>query len=153
MSLSRAGMAAGAPAGPVAHRAWKAVRGPMAMERDTVQRRAIRDVFERSRRPLSPKEVLEGAQAAVPSLGIATVYRTVKALIEGGWLVPVELPGEPPRYEVSGKKHHHHFVCDTCDRVFEVDGCPGNLSSVVPAGFQMARHEVVLYGMCAACAA
>jgi Fur family ferric uptake transcriptional regulator len=123
----------------------------MTMERDTAQRRAIRDVFEGSERPMGPREVLDAAQSTVPSLGIATVYRTVKALVEEGWLVAVELPGEPPRYELSGKKHHHHFVCDSCDRVFEVDGCPGNLRAVVPTGFQLERHEVVLYGVCSAC--
>ena len=121
------------------------------MERDTAQRRAIRDVFEGSKRPLSPREILEAAQATVPTLSIATVYRTVKGLVEEGWLVPVDLPGEPPRYELSGKKHHHHFVCDACDRVFEVEGCPGNLRAVVPSGFQLDRHEVVLYGVCATC--
>lgn len=123
----------------------------MAMERDTAQRRAIRDVFEAADRPLGPREVLNAAQSAVPTLGIATVYRTLKALVEETWLVQVDLPGEAPRYERSGKKHHHHFVCDACDRVYEVDGCPGNLRSVVPHGFQLDRHEVVLYGMCEDC--
>ncbi len=123
----------------------------MAMERDTAQRRAIREVFEASERPLGPREVLDAAQAMVPSLGIATVYRTVKALVEEGWLVPVELPGEPPRHERAGKKHHHHFVCESCDRVFEVEGCPGNFRSVVPEGFQLDRHDLVLYGRCATC--
>jgi Fur family transcriptional regulator, ferric uptake regulator len=125
----------------------------MAMERDTAQRRAIREVFDESERPLGPREVLDAAQDRVPSLGIATVYRTVKALVEESWLVPVELPGEPPRYERAGKQHHHHFVCRACDRVFEVEGCPGNLGAVVPRGFQLQAHEVVLYGRCAACAA
>jgi Fur family ferric uptake transcriptional regulator len=123
----------------------------MAMERDTAQRRAIRDLFEAADRPLSPREVLDAARSDVPSLGIATVYRTLKALVEEGWLVPVDLPGDTPRYELSGKKHHHHFVCDACDRVYEVDGCPGNLRAVVPPGFRLARHEVVLYGTCEDC--
>lgn len=123
------------------------------MERDTAQRRAIRQVFLDTPRPLGPREVLELAQDRVRSLGIATVYRTVKALVAEGWLVAVELPGEPPRYERAGKQHHHHFVCRSCDRVFEVHGCPGDLSAGVPSGFRLQAHEVVLYGVCAACAA
>lgn len=123
----------------------------MAMERDTAQRRAIRDVFEVAARPLGPREVLEAAQPDVPTLGIATVYRTLKALVGEGWLVPVDLPGEAARYELAGKKHHHHFVCDACDRVYEVEGCPGNLRAVVPPGFRLDRHEVVLYGTCEDC--
>lgn len=123
----------------------------MVMERDTAQRRAIRTVFVQSMRPLSPKEVLEAAHGSVSSLGIATVYRTVKSLLEEQWLVAVELPGEAPRYELAGKNHHHHFVCDTCNRVYEVDDCSGELPVAVPIGFQLIRHELVLYGLCARC--
>jgi Fur family ferric uptake transcriptional regulator len=123
----------------------------MAMERDTAQRRAIRTVFVQSQRPLSPKEVLEAAHDVVASLGIATVYRTVKALLEEDWLAVVELPGEVARYELAGKTHHHHFVCDGCHRVFEVNGCSGSLPVAVPKGFRLDRHELVLYGVCADC--
>ncbi len=121
------------------------------MERKTQQRDAIRHVFEEVDRPLGPNEVLDAAQAYTPGLGIATVYRTLKALTEEGWLDPVELPGEPQRYEVAGKGHHHHFRCHACDRVFEIEGCLTNLKRLVPKGFHIDRHEVVLYGTCKTC--
>ncbi|MBY0491082.1 MAG: transcriptional repressor [Gemmatimonadaceae bacterium] len=122
------------------------------MERNTKQRDAIREVFERTARPLGPTEVLEAGRAQVAGLGIATVYRTINSLVESGWLVPVELPGEAPRYERSGAAHHHHFRCRSCDRVFEIQGCPGDLADLTPAGFVLEAHEVVLYGVCASCA-
>ena len=121
------------------------------MERNTRQRDAIRQVFSETDRPLSPQEVLLAAQAYIPALGIATVYRTLKAFIEEDWLSPVELPGEPQRYEIAGKGHHHHFRCHACDRVYEIDGCLSNLKRLVPQGFQIDRHEVVLYGTCNTC--
>lgn len=120
-------------------------------ERDTQQRRAIRSAIEQANRPLSPREVLDHAQAQSPGLGIATVYRTLKSGVEGGWLQPVELPGEPPRYEPTGKRHHHHFHCRRCDRVYEIDGCPADLRALTPPGFALEAHEIVLYGQCAAC--
>jgi Fur family transcriptional regulator, ferric uptake regulator len=123
------------------------------MERDTRQRRAIRAALERADRPLSPKEVLGASRRRIRTLGLATVYRTLNALVADGWLVEVQLPGEPPRYEVAGKKHHHHFVCDRCHRVFEVDACPGDMVSMVPKDFEVTRHEIVLYGACAGCSA
>lgn len=123
------------------------------MERDTRQRRAIRRSLEEAGHPLSPQELLEAAQAHVEGLGIATVYRNLKHLHESGWVAAVELPGEPARYEVAGKEHHHHFHCRECDRVYEVEGCPGNLRSVTPAGFELESHEFVLYGLCDGCAA
>lgn len=123
------------------------------MQRDTRQRRAIRRAFEEAGHPLSPQELLDLAQEEVRSLGIATVYRNIRALQDDGWLETVELPGEPPRYEVAGKAHHHHFHCRDCDRVFEVEGCPGNIQAITPNGFKLERHEFVLYGLCDACRA
>jgi len=123
------------------------------MERKTRQRDAIRMVFEENPRPLGPFEVLEAGRAHVTGLGIATVYRTINALLESGWLTPVELPGEAPRYERAGSGHHHHFRCRQCARVFEIAGCPGDFAALAPAGFQLEAHEIVLYGRCAGCAA
>ncbi len=122
------------------------------MERDTPQRRAIREVLTRAGRPMSPAEVLDAGKALATGLGIATVYRNLKLLTETGWLCSVDLPGETARYEVSGKPHHHHFLCRECDRAFEVaEHCPGNHRFSAPSGFRVEAHEVVLYGVCATC--
>jgi Fur family transcriptional regulator, ferric uptake regulator len=122
------------------------------MERDTQQRRAIRAALERADRPLSPREVLAASKRRVRSLGMATVYRNLNTMVQEGSLVEVELPGEPPRYEMAGKRHHHHFMCESCNRAFEVDACPGDMQALVPEGFSLTRHEVVLYGACPQCA-
>lgn len=121
------------------------------MIRDTVQRRAIRRVLTEADRPLTPREVLDDAQEHAPGLGIATVYRTVKGLCEEGFLTTVELPGEPARFELSAKQHHHHFSCRMCGRVFELEGCPEGLKRLLPKGFSMEDHDVVLYGACREC--
>ena len=121
------------------------------MIRRTRQRAAIREAFERQARPLSPEEVLASAQTSADGLGIATVYRTIKSLLEEGWLKEVELPGHPSRYEVAGKAHHHHFFCRACDKVFELEGCQPDLESVLPAGFRATGHDVVIYGFCELC--
>lgn len=119
--------------------------------RDTQQRRTIRRVFEQAGRPLSPAEVLAAARLEIRGLGIATVYRTINTLLEERWLVSVDLPGEAPRYERSGKDHHHHFHCRRCGRVYEIEGCGLAVDAAVPGGFRLEDHEVVLYGVCAAC--
>lgn len=123
------------------------------MERKTRQRHAIRRAFEAADRPLTPGEVLEVAQDVVPGLGIATVYRAIRDLQVEGWLAPVELPGEPARYERAHLEHHHHFRCRACNRVFEVHGCPQNVAGLAPSGFEVESHEVVLYGRCDRCVA
>ncbi|HRC86631.1 MAG TPA: transcriptional repressor [Thermoanaerobaculia bacterium] len=123
------------------------------MQRKTLQRTAIRQAITVSGRPLSPIEILESAQSEVPSLGIATVYRNLRSLLEEGWLQEVALPGQSSRYEVAGKDHHHHFHCRLCDRVFEIEACPGSIKELAPPGFRSEGHEIILYGVCRLCAA
>ncbi|NUZ06690.1 Fur family transcriptional regulator [Piscinibacter koreensis] len=123
------------------------------MERNTRQRAAIREAIAQADRPLLPLEVLEAAQLQAPGLGIATVYRNLKALVQEGELQPVSLPGENLRYELFGRPHHHHFQCAQCNRVFEVHACPGDLSKLAPAGFVVDDHELTLYGRCKECLA
>ncbi|HZE91093.1 MAG TPA: transcriptional repressor [Rhizobacter sp.] len=123
------------------------------MERSTRQRAAIRTVIDAAGRPLSPLEVLDAAQAEVPAMGIATVYRNVKLLVDAGEVTTVTLPGESPRYETVQHAHHHHFQCLACKRVFDVHDCPKGLAKLAPKGFSVERHELTLYGRCARCAA
>jgi Fur family ferric uptake transcriptional regulator len=122
------------------------------MQRDTAQRRAIRRALVEAGRPLGALEVLENSKRHAPRLGIATVYRTLKSLGAEGEVTAVELPGEPPRYEAAGKGHHHHFLCDRCGKVYELGGCLGGLKDLLPRGFKMTTHELLLHGRCAACA-
>ena len=124
------------------------------MTRDTRQRRAIRSVFAEADGPLGPQEVLDRAQQDVPGIGLATIYRTIKLMLDDQELSQVDLPGEPSRYEPAerGRSHHHFFKCDVCGRVYEVAGCVANPGSLAPEGFRVSRHEIVLYGVCASCA-
>jgi Fur family transcriptional regulator, ferric uptake regulator len=123
------------------------------MERSTRQRSAIRTVIDAAGRPLSPQEVLDRAQSEVPALGMATVYRNLKMLVDEGTISVVTLPGDSPRYESAEHEHHHHFQCTECKRVFDVHACPGNLALLAPKGFTVEHHELTLYGHCDECAA
>ena len=119
--------------------------------RDTEQRRAIREVVLETERPLSVDEILELARERVPAIGVATVYRTLKLLVEEGAVSSVPLLGQADRYEARGKGHHHHFHCDSCGRLFDVSACAHEVHRLAPRGFQVERHEVLLYGRCSEC--
>lgn len=122
------------------------------MERNTKQRDAIRSVIAEAHGPVSAREVFDLAQRRVRGMGMATVYRTLKSLVADRGIVQVEMPGEPPRFEVAGKGHHHHFYCRACGRMYEVEQCPGDLSYLAPKGFKLENHDLLLLGLCASCA-
>lgn len=123
----------------------------MAIERATRQRAAIAAAIRSAKRPLSPAEVLEQARASVNGLGLATVYRTLKLMVEDGSIQVINLPGESPRFELAKSPHHHHFQCKRCRRVYDIAGCPGSLRGLAPRGFRVEGHDVTLYGRCSDC--
>jgi Fur family ferric uptake transcriptional regulator len=126
---------------------------PTPKERATRQKAAIRTVIDAASRPLTPAEILEAARAQVPAIGIATVYRNLKALLVEGTIHAVPLPGDSPRYESNraAATHHHHFQCTACQRVFDVHACPGALEHLAPDGFTVESHELTFYGSCPDC--
>jgi len=128
------------------------MRNGIAMNiRNTKQRTAIKDVFTRHQRPLSTREIHQSARKVVPRLGIATVYRSVNSLLEEGWLIRIDVPGNPVCYERAGQDHHHHFLCRACHKVFDLPGCMLTKGTGIPKGFVLEDHEVILYGVCNAC--
>lgn len=122
------------------------------MERTTRQRTAIQSALEKAGRPLSPREIHAEASTEMAGIGMATVYRAIRQLLEVRSIVEVALPGEPARYEPSGLHHHHHFHCNGCGRLFDLPGCPGEFKSLLPRNFRLEGHELILYGRCPACA-
>jgi Fur family transcriptional regulator, ferric uptake regulator len=121
------------------------------MERITKQGTAILNTIQTAQRPLLAQEILEAASVEVPGMGIATVYRNIKSLVDNGLLTTVHLPGENPRYESAHHHHHHHFHCTRCQKVYDVHDCPGDLKQLAPKGFAVESHELTLYGACDAC--
>jgi Fur family ferric uptake transcriptional regulator len=121
------------------------------MQRRTRQREAIQEVFRDHDRPLRPEQVHEHARRRCPGLGMATVYRTLKSLLEAGWLVGLSVPDVGRVYERAHKGHHHHFCCRRCGEVYEFPGCPLDERAVEHEGFRVDGHELFLFGLCRRC--
>lgn len=121
--------------------------------RQTRQRDALRQIVAEAPGPLSVPELLSTAQERLESIGIATVYRTVRMMEEAGEIRPVVLPGGETRWESSDRGHHHHFQCRVCSKVTDFHGCPLHVhTDSLPAGFVIETHEITLVGVCPSCA-
>ena len=124
-------------------------------QRHTRQRDAILQAITEAKGPIPIQRILERAQTALGSLGIATVYRTLNLLLESKRIQTVILPDGQTCYERSGMGHHDHFQCRRCRNVYDLEVCPLHLArgTIIPGGFMVEDHEMTLYGLCPACSA
>jgi Fur family ferric uptake transcriptional regulator len=88
------------------------------------------------------------------SIGRATVFRTLKLLVEAGVLCRVLLDDGTLRYRWSRRGHHHHLVCTECGSVQDFTAC--DVPSLVQelsrqAEFTVDGHWLEVYGRCAVC--
>lgn len=121
------------------------------MKNQTRQRAAIRAVLASENRPLTADEIHRLAREASPRLGVSTVYRSIRKMLAEEQLVGVDFPGQPPRYELPTQDVHSHFICSKCGKVFDLPEIPEILPFTLPEGFQAEGHEIVVFGICAAC--
>lgn len=115
----------------------------------TRHQKTVLELFEASEKPLSVRDIID--MATPPRPGQATVYRALARLQEMELIQPVEIHGATPMWESTNKRHHHHFFCTACHEVYSIDGCPDGLPDLVPQGFRMHHHSIILYGSCADC--
>lgn len=117
----------------------------------TQQRDVIVDQFLRSRDHISIDELLLKVRKRNQRIGYATVYRTLKLLVDSGLANKRQFGDGQTRYEVAGE-HHDHLICLECGLILEFeDEEIERLQERIAArmGFSVARHRHELYGLCA----
>jgi Fe2+ or Zn2+ uptake regulation protein len=126
--------------------------------RYTAKRRALVDVFETARQPLSMPEVL----ARDPQLAQSSVYRNLAALELAGVLHRIVTQDEFARFELAEElsgHHHHHLICSSCGSVEDMELPPTVEAAVTEElarlaerrGFTPSGHQMDLVGVCADC--
>jgi Fe2+ or Zn2+ uptake regulation protein len=118
--------------------------------RSTAPRRAVLRAIEEAAAPFTVEDLL----AALPNVGRATVFRTIKLLQELELLCRVPLEDGGVRYELSEGGHHHHLVCRGCGRFTEFTDLELDARIQERArafGFALEGHAVELYGLCQDC--
>ena len=89
-----------------------------------------------------------------PEVGRATVYRSLKILVETGVLCRVLLEDDELHYQLSPHDHHHHLLCVECGLSEDLTGCDieNALSSASALhGFELSSHRLEVYGRCREC--
>ncbi len=123
--------------------------------RHSEQRVQILEIFLKSERHLTAEELYGMVKKKNPSTGFATIYRTLKLLIEAGLCRELQVENGLTRYEhLYGHQHHDHLICTNCGRFVEIISPEiEELQEKIARenGFRLRRHRLELYGICKKC--
>jgi Fur family transcriptional regulator, ferric uptake regulator len=155
------GGASGRPSGPGKRsRDPEEVKGPLRAflkEKklyESKTRDLVVDTFLAADEHLGVEALLEKVRRKNPSVGFATVYRTMKLLVEAGLAHERDFGTRTTLYEVAGRDHHDHLVCERCGVVVEfINPQIEKLQDRVATkhGFELRRHRHELFGLCPRC--
>ena len=98
----------------------------------------------------------EELRQKLPRVGRATIYRSLKLLVDSGVICRVLLEDGNLHYQLSRRGHHHHLLCVHCGVSEDLAGCDilDQLREVsVAHGFELSGHWLEVYGRCKTCVA
>jgi Fe2+ or Zn2+ uptake regulation protein len=123
--------------------------------RQTKIRSALLEILSVSKRPLSVVELLEKLAKKGLRPNKTTLYRDLKLFSTEQLVTVAEFGDGKTRYELTQKGHHHHLICQQCDKVEDV-----TLGKELEAeeerilknkNFKILQHSLEFYGICGTC--
>jgi len=119
--------------------------------RITPQRLAILDVLRGNRTHPSVEKIYEEIVRKYPNLSMATVYNTLSKLVKGRGIQELDIDPKKRRFDPCTSPHHH-FYCQTCGEVYDIDydtAFVPNMKRI--GGHQIETIQVNFRGKCKAC--
>lgn len=122
----------------------------------TRQRERIVEQAFLTHRHFSAEDLLVMLGKAGAEAHLATVYRTLQVLEEGGFIESMEVGRGGRLFEhVLGHEHHDHVICEECGRICEFTDDAMERRKAQAAkrlGFSMSSHSLRIFGRCDALA-
>jgi Fur family transcriptional regulator, peroxide stress response regulator len=117
----------------------------------TAQRFAVMDFLASHPVHATADQIFEAVNRHDPRSSRATVYNSLRVLIEAGLVREVALEGRAARYDANLSRHHH-FVCDRCGNLEDIEWFDLPVSKREALGSREVRdYELVLRGLCMKC--
>jgi Fe2+ or Zn2+ uptake regulation protein len=120
-------------------------------------RKAMVETLGAFEHPFTASELLHaiGNHSAIHK---ATVYRDLSCFINAGIIKELSLVGIGAKYyEVSLREHHHHFVCEACHTILDIDTAEAETAltqveqRLEQKGLHIREHNLKFYGLCPGC--
>ena len=119
--------------------------------RSGAARRQVIELLEREDCALTALEI----DRRLPSVGRASVYRTLEQLEQLHLVHRVDVGGEGVAFERNDPGgHHHHMVCERCGKLipFSDPALERAIEGIGKrANFEITAHDVLLRGRCPDC--
>ena len=97
-------------------------------------------------------EIFEGVNRMDPRSSRATTYNNLRDLVQAGLVREVAVEGRAARFDAKDVKHHH-FVCDRCGNVEDIEWYDVPRPTAVSLGKRILREcELIFRGLCTNCA-
>ena len=121
----------------------------------TGPRETVLDAFLRFESHVTAEELLSAARRIDPTIGQATVFRTIKLLADAG-LARGACPDEGARHFEHAYRHahHDHLICVSCGAVveFQDPAIEKAQNEIYRAyGYEPSGHRLELQGYCPSC--
>lgn len=122
--------------------------------RNTLQKEKIISILSRSENMIHPtaKNIVDIVAAESPSIGQATIYRTINKLVEDGTLN--KLPTTDGYHYDINTSMHSHFICQKCFKIFDIydDNYNALIANVASSNNISITHtNIVFEGICSSC--
>ncbi len=88
--------------------------------RMTNQKLQILEFIQETDKHPTAQEVYQEVRKKLPKISKATVYRNLKSLAEKGSIKKLDIGQKEIRWDGNANPHHH-FICNKCDRIIEVN--------------------------------
>ena len=119
------------------------------------QRDLIAEAFFGAEGHVTVEELVARARRDDPRVSVATVYRTMKLLVDCGLASARQFGDGQTRFEpTAGREHHDHLICTSCGTIVEFANARIEAlqeSVAFQHGFEVERHKLELYGICSRC--
>ena len=116
------------------------------------RRNAILSVLEGTTCHPSANWIYEKVKEQYPDVGIATVYRNLKILLEQGKVFLVDVGDGLDHYDANIHIPHDHIYCRECGEICDVESIPiGSLVENVSKEISVESYNLILFGRCKNC--
>jgi Fur family transcriptional regulator, peroxide stress response regulator len=123
-------------------------------QRFTEQRAAVFHYLVNTDVHPTADEVFLGVRRDLPTISLATVYKSLETLVGCGLAVKLTYADHSARYD-GRTDPHHHARCVVCERVMDLPGelGSGEIASLRrrAAGFTVTGYRLELSGYCSDC--